>query len=331
MATQETSTNRPNGTIKCPQCSTEYTIVSYQPPLLRLFDAVHARIVLFGAALAVGGAVTFTGSAIFLAAAGYGAAASTAFLGEKNFRLIYGPDPSKWSAFDFIEWMFVPWSLYAAGTHRSLLFNLSCVFAACPINSIHSDDSPWGFLTSPIASLVIFPVLIPIRNLIYNRLEAWVTRKAASPILDLSSHRPTIRTIDNVPGMPGVVVNFVDIRGNAVARAQAVGQAPVAGVVPVPGAGAGLPENGIGAGPVGNNINRLLRGAGMGTALVKPLFTPWIARGMGSLLLRLSDYWPPLRSILSLKGRRYPLIRYRTMGGTRLGLNWTWSDLDPVW
>ena len=333
MNAQENTTNRPNGAIKCPQCGTEYTIVSYQPSLLRLFDGVHARVVLFGAAVAVGGVVTLTGAVVFLAAAGYGAAASEAFAGENAFLLIYGRDPVNWDAYSLLDWVFVPHYLYTAGTHRSLLYNLITLLCTFPLSAsiMHNGDSPWGFLASPIASLAIFPLLIPMRNLIYNRLKAWVTRKAASPILDLSSHRPTIRTINNVPGMPGVVVNFVDIRGNAVARVQAVGQAPPAGVVPGPAPNAGVAENGVGAGPVGNNLNRLLRGAGLGTALVKPLFIPWIAKGMGSLLLGLSNYWSPLKSILFVRKRGYPLIRLRPVSGIGIGLNWTWSELDPIW
>jgi len=331
MTAQESTAVRPTGAIKCPQCGTEYTIVSYQPPLLRLFDAVHARVVLLGAAVAVSGVVTFTAGAVFLAAAGYGAAAFEAFIGEKNFPLVYGRNPSTWSVYSLVDWAFVPWSLYTAGTQRSFLYNLSCVLFACPVTvtSMHSDSSLSGILSSPSASLAIFPLLIPLRNLVYNRLRKWVVSKAASPIKDLSSHRQTIRTIDNIPGMPGVVVNFVDIRGNAVARVQAVGQPPAAGVVPAPNAQPG--ENGIGAGPVGNNLNRLLRGAGLGTMLVKPLFIPWIAKGMGSLLLRLSNHWKPFKSLLFVRNNGLPIIRFRAKPTIGLGLMWTWNDLDPVW
>lgn len=325
MTAQETTLNRPDGAIKCPQCGTEYTIVSYQPALLRLFDSIHARVVLIGAGTAAGGVVLLTGGMFFLAATAYGAAAFEALVGSKNFAIIYGDDPGRWSPYSFVDWAFIPWSLYTAGTGHSFLYNLSCVLCACPlsITSSHIDhDSSWGILASPIASLTIFPLLIPMRNLIYNRLQAWVTQKAASPI-DLSSHRAKIRTINNVPGMPGVIVNFVDVRGNAVARMQAAGQQPAA--VPVPGAGAG--GDVVEAGPVGNNLNRVLRTAGLGTALVKPLLVPWISKGMGTVLLGLSNHWQPLRSALLVKDRPFPLIRFRASGG----MGWTWSDLDPVW
>ncbi|KIM26508.1 hypothetical protein M408DRAFT_330488 [Serendipita vermifera MAFF 305830] len=335
MTAQETTANRPYGAIKCPQCSTEYTIVSYQPPLLRVFDAIHARVVILGAGVAIGGTALLVGGMLFSAASAYGAVAFAQFIGEKNFNIVYGDQLDRWTAWSFIDWAFIPWSLYTAGTERSFLYNLSCVITACPlsITSSHTDGSLWGLLGSPIASLAIFPILIPVRNLIYNRLKAWVTQKAASPIRNLSSHRPTVRTINNVPGMPGVVVNFVDIRGNAVARVQAAGQQPAA--VPVAGgeAGAGVGPGGanaIEAGPVGNNLNRLLRTAGLGTAVIKPLFVPWIAKGMGTALLGLSNQWRPLQSLLFVKKTSFPSIRIRSPG-RMFSAAWTWNDLDPVW
>lgn len=317
MKAQEETADRPAGPIKCPQCGTEYIIISYQPRILRVFDRIHGRLWLLGAAAAIGG-IVFTASGVMLAVGGiYGSYAFRAFVGEQTFQLVFGEDPARWPAWAIFDLIAIPWTLYATGYKRSFLFNFTSILCAYPLSLAlgHTDNAEIAWPPAPFASLAIFPFLFPIRNMIYSRLQAWVTKKAARPIEDILSHR-SMRRIQFVEGVPGVIVDIIDARANA---------QPVAVNQP----GQVEPANRVAA-PLGNNLNRVLRGTGLGSNLIKPLFVPWIAKRMGSLLLTISDHWTPLKPVLGLRQSKFPKILY--VGKPGLGLRtWSWNQLDPVW
>jgi hypothetical protein len=318
MKTQEETADRPSGPIKCPQCATEYIIISYQPRILRLFDRMHGRLVLFGTAAAIGGIVITTAGAVLAVGGIYGSYAFRTFVGEQTFQLAFGDDPTRWPAWAIIDLISIPWTLYTTGYKRSFFFNLSSIFCAYPLSLAlgQNDNAVIAWPPTPFVSLAIFPVLFQLRNLIYSRLQAWVTKKAARPIDDISSHRPRMHRMQFVEGVPGVIVDIMDARANV---------QPAAGHHP---AQVG-PANRVAA-PIGNNLNRVLRGTGLGSILIKPLFIPWIAKRMGSLLLTISDSWTPLKPVLGLRRSRFPKIMY--LGKPTLGLRtWSWNQLDPVW
>jgi hypothetical protein len=318
MKIQEETAVRPAGPIKCPQCGTEYIIISYQPRILRLFDRIHGRLWLLGSAAAIGGIVLTTAGVILVIGGAYGSYAFQAFVGEQTFRLVFADDLTRWPVWAIFDLITIPWTLYATGYNRSFFFNFTSILCAYPLSLAlgHADNAVISWPPTPFASLAIFPFLFPIRNLIYHQLQEWVTKKAARPINDISSHRPRMRRIQLVEGVPGVIVDIIDARANA---QPAVGNQPAQVD----------PANRVAA-PIGNNLNRVLRGTGLGSILIKPLFIPWIAKRMGSLLLTISDYWTPLKPVLGLRQSKFPRILY--VGKPSLGVRtWSWNQLDPVW
>ncbi|KAG8772410.1 hypothetical protein FRC15_002752 [Serendipita sp. 397] len=327
ITAQEESTARTAGAVKCPQCATEYTVVSYQPTLLRTFDTVHTRLVLFGALWAVTGVVvTATGTILILGCA-YGSEAFSAFIGQRPYELLVDNDPTQWPLWLWFDFLAIPWTLYTAGYNRSVLFNLSSVIGAFPLSVVGmrgTDESIFTFPPSPFISLAMLPFFIAARNFLYERLQKWVTQKAAKPIHDKSYH------IESVPGTREVAFDFRLFRRRRQAPRDEAAAPDVAQPQRVQVVRQGQVEA-RGAAPVGDNINRVLRGSRIGTTIVRPLLLPWIAKWMGSLLLRISDYLPFLQPVLGLQKHRYPMIRYKGTISVGLGTSWTWRDLDPVW
>lgn len=318
MKTQEETANRPSGPIKCPQCGTEYIVISYQPKILRVFDRLHGRLWLLGTVAAVTG-ITLTAAGVVLAVGGlYGTYAFQAFVGEQTFQLAFGDDPANWPAWAVFDLITIPWTLYATGYKRSFFFNFTSILCAYPLSLAlgHTENTSIFWPPTPFVSLAIFPFLFPIRNMIYSKLQDWVTRRAARPIENISDHLPVMQRIQYVEGVPGVIVDIIDARANP----QPIGGNPAAPADPA---------NRVAA-PLGNNLNRVLRGTGLGTSLLKPLFVPWIAKRMGSLLLTISDYWKPLKSMLGIRQGAWPQIMFT--GKPSVGLRtWNWNQLDPVW
>ncbi|KAG8868111.1 hypothetical protein FRC20_004127 [Serendipita sp. 405] len=170
----------------------------------------------------------------------------------------------------------------------------------------------------------MLPFFIAARNFLYERLQKWVTQKAAKPIHDKSYH------IESVPGTREVAFDFRLFRRRRQVPRDEAAAPDVAQPQRVQVVRQGQVEA-RGAAPVGDNINRVLRGSRIGTTIVRPLLLPWIAKWMGSLLLRISDYLPFLQPVLGLQKHRYPMIRYKGTISVGLGTSWTWRDLDPVW
>ncbi|CCA66443.1 hypothetical protein PIIN_00129 [Serendipita indica DSM 11827] len=324
IASQEQNTTRAGGPIKCPQCGTEYTVVSYQPTLLKVFDAIHTRIVLLGAAWGITGLVVTAAGTVVLLGCFYGSEAFSAFVGKQCYDLMVGDDSSKWPVWLWFDFGAIPWTLYNVGYNRSFLFNFSSIICAFPFSvaAPHGEpEGPFIFPPSPFASLAILPFLISARNAIYDRLSAWVTLKAARPIHDRSLHK------EIKPGSRNVSLHFLNFRRRRVRNVEGQ-QAPVIRAGQVAAAAA---QQGRMAGPVGDNINRVLRGSRIGSAFIKPLLTPWIAKYMGSILLSLSDRFPFLKPMLGLRSRSMPIILYKGLRTVGLQQTWRWNDLDPVW
>ena len=279
---------------------------------------------LLGAAWGITGlVVTAAGTVIFLGCF-YGSEAFAAFFGRECYNLLVGDDPSKWPVWLWFDFAAIPWTLYTIGYGRSLFFNLSNIVCAYPFSvaASHGDlEGPFVFPPSPFTSLAMIPFLITARNFIYDRLSAWVTLKAARPIHDRSLHKET------KPGSRDISLHLLNFRRRRVRNVQGQ-QAQVIRAGQVDAAAA---QEGRMAGPVGDNINRVLRGSRLGSFLIKPLLTPWIAKHMGALLLFLSDHIPSLKPLLGLRSRPFPRIRYRPMQAVGLQPAWRWNDLDPVW
>lgn len=304
MKAQEANTNRVSGPIKCPQCSTEYTIVSYQPPMLRAFDRINVRLILLSTGVLVGGLVVGAVGSIIMCSCAYGSLAAEAFYGPQAYQLLYGDDPTKWDIWTWFELTSIPWNLLTFGVQGKISRNLVTVLSIYPIR-LGLQHANTSFPPSPILSLLLFPCLVPLRNLVYNRLLLWVTDKAASQIADESLHRP-VRRISNA-AMPEMVVEILDAGANGNIN------------------GNQNPER-RNIGPAG--LNGVLRRANMSPHLVMPLFLPWIAKGMGNLLLKLSQYSSPFRKFLGVKKPQPPLNR---IVGSILNPSLSWDRIDPVW
>jgi hypothetical protein len=325
MAAQEVTSNRPQGAISCPQCQTQYTIVSYQPPLLPWFDRIHTYVLLVSTGSVLTGAV-FTVAGTFVAmGCAYGVAAFDAFMGDRMLPLLFGPDISRWSPVTWFNMAFVPLSLLTTGYRHNFFSNYIGMMLALPLTEMLShEDKNVSFPPSPVVTVSLLPILVSIRNLVYPLLENWVKRKATIPIKNRSSYKMGVRNVGtrpevivNVQGMAGAAVQFP---GNRVLREQE----------PAGQAGAPAPNN-LMARPVGNNIDRILRGTQIGSTLVRPLMLPWIARSMGSILLKISRYVTPLQSLLGERTTKLPLLHQRGTQLMGLGTTWKWSHLDPVW
>ncbi|KAG8793556.1 hypothetical protein FRC17_008436 [Serendipita sp. 399] len=289
---------------------------------------LHTRLVLFGALWAITGVVlTATGTVIILGCA-YGSEAFSAFIGERTYQLLIANDPYQWPAWLWFDFSAIPWTLFAAGYNRSLLYNLSSVICAFPLSLAGAHENgewPLSFPPSPFISLAMIPFFIAMRNVVYDRLQKWVTKMAARPIRDKTYH------IESTPGTREVAFDLqLFRRRRRPARGAEAAPAPAGAGPRIQVVRQGQVEA-RGAAPVGDNINRVLRGSRIGTTLVRPLLLPWIAKWMGSLLLRTSDYLPFLRPVLGLQKRQFPMIRYKGTIAVGLGASWTWKDLDPVW
>jgi hypothetical protein len=325
MAAQEVTSNRPQGAISCPQCQTQYTIVSYQPPLLPWFDRIHTYVLLVSTGSVLTGAV-FTVAGTFIAmGCAYGVTAFDAFMGDNMLPLLFGSDISRWSPVTWFNMAFVPLSLLTTGYRHNFFSNYIGMMLALPLTEMLShEDKNVAFPPSPVVTISLLPILVSIRNLVYPLLENWVKRKATIPIKNRSSYKMGVRNVGtrpevivNVQGMAGAAVQFP---GNRVLREQE----------PAGQAGAPAPNN-LMARPVGNNIDRILRGTQIGSTLVRPLMLPWIARSMGAILLKISRYVTPLQSLLGERTTKLPLLRQRGTQLMGLGTTWKWSHLDPVW
>lgn len=317
MKAQEGAADRPGGPIKCPQCGTQYILISYQPQILRIFDRIHSRAWLLGAAGAISGLVLSTAGVVLAVGGIYGAYAFESFVGKQAFDLVFPNDLTQWSPWAVFDLITIPWTLWTVGYKKSLLFNFTSILCSYPLSLAmgRTDNVDFTFPPNPFTTLAMFPFLFPIRNLVYSRLEDWVKRKAAVPFTTYSSHRPAMHRLQYVDGVPDVIVDIIDARAN-----------------PRPADGQALPDDPANrvVGPVGINLNRVLRGSGIGSAIIKPLFIPWISKHMGSFLLTLSDYWAPLKPILGVRKSKLPKIQY--VGKLPFGVRtWNWNQLDPVW
>lgn len=302
MKAQETNSTRPSGPIKCPQCGTEYTIVSYQPSMLRLFDRINSQLMILSTSAILGGVVVGVAGSFIMCSCAYGSLATEAFYGHQAYQLLYGDDPTKWDLWTWFELTSVPWNLLAFSIEGRFARNLITILSIYPLR-LSLQHTSTSFPPSPLMSLLLFPCLIPIRNLVYNRLLLWVTDRAASSISDETLHRP-VRRVSNA-AMPEVVVEILDVGANRDQQG-------------------GIQRRNVG--PAG--INDVLRRANLGSHLVKPLLLPWVGKSMGGLLLKLSNHWSPLRRFLGVKDPKPPIKRFV---GNLLNPSLTWDGLDPVW
>ena len=98
-------------TLKCPQCSTPYLIVSYNPPALRFLDRLTYftnRMARVGAIISVSSIVIVAGTTVIAMSTVYAAYAVEQFAGPDAFMLLYGEDMSKWSMWAWVELPLIP-------------------------------------------------------------------------------------------------------------------------------------------------------------------------------------------------------------------------------
>ena len=98
-------------TLKCPQCSTPYLIVSYNPPALRFLDRLTyftSRVARVGAIISVSSIVIVAGTTVIAMSTVYAAYAVEQFAGRDAFMLLYGEDITKWSTWAWVELPLIP-------------------------------------------------------------------------------------------------------------------------------------------------------------------------------------------------------------------------------
>ena len=328
-------------TLKCPQCSTPYLIVSYNPPALRFLDRLTyltSRVARVGAIISVSSVVIVAGTTVFAMLTVYAAYAVEQFAGRDVFMLLYGDDITKWSIWAWMELPLIPVAvslpsrtyfshtvddfaqLLASNSTSSLnsFFLSAWVSLAFPSSHVRQHSgSTWSWPPSPLFTFTIWPFLRLMSQVIRNRLRKWVVENATAPAIATTPTR--LRpAADEGPFVLNIIQHGPEDDAPPQQRRQ---QAPA---------------NPDGERPVvARPAERVITGGMIGRLIIGSLSRPFIANVMGNALLSLSKCSSWLRHLLGVHKRRPFIARLPNGAPWSIGLHsaktWTWDELDPVW
>ncbi|KAG5641928.1 hypothetical protein DXG03_003954 [Asterophora parasitica] len=354
---QGDSARAPNA-LKCPQCSTQYELVSRKPALLRLMGVgngvlqrVGRMITLFGTA----GVVAVFASGIYVVLTGYGAWAIKQFLGEEMFDLLLTDNPANWPWTTYINLPSIPISLILARFQSpSLIPSLIPILLvwppAPPINyrlgstsaltdlrltystGNSSNSELWTWPPTPaIFGFFIIPVVRSIYHRLWTRLQIWAL--GAQPP---SARAVAARGANGVNAWEGWPI-VIRIRANVAAeepdRLAQQRQRNGGGAEGAGGDGNGanggeeeeLPEQDQAVAAAEQQIS--ISTSSLGRRIGGALLIPHISSRMGSLLLSISRHSYILRTLLAVRPKLSGQSALRWPYG---GSSVDWENLGPV-
>ncbi|EKM75422.1 hypothetical protein AGABI1DRAFT_80034 [Agaricus bisporus var. burnettii JB137-S8] len=332
------NSTRAENALKCPQCGTQYEMMSHKSKVLvflSLGDRVLQRaggVFTLAATAAVMGVM---GSGIYITLTAYGAWAVKNFLGKEVFDLMLTDDPSNWPWTAFINLPIIPLSLI---TSRIFPANKSAFPTIVPILSIwpgahvapqRLHHEPWhtqkpppppyssyspSLFTWPPSPMIFGIFVAPILRIMYKR----VLHRFAYWLLgaNLSEFKRRSRfgvQLNEGPFMIRIRANIQDENGNEIQEGGNEGGGRRRGGDEVPqdpnAANLAAAERLV-------DINALSIGRRIGGALL----IPYISHIMGSLLFRISKRSLVLRHVLGIKHyRRFVLGLQPTLNAFTYG------------
>ncbi|KAF8064039.1 hypothetical protein FPV67DRAFT_1628958 [Lyophyllum atratum] len=327
QTSQGDSARAPNA-LKCPQCGTQYELVSHRPRILRLLGLGNRVLQRIGRLLTLGGAAGFVAvlaSGIYVVLTAYGAWAVKQFLGKEMFDLLITSNPSNWPWTTFINLPSIPLSLIAGRFQSAALIPtlvpILLVWPPAPLvrsPSSNTDlrmsnlqaprDTLWTWPPTPaVFGFLIVPLVRMVYRRVWARVQTWVLgAQPPSARLGGAGARGNV----NWDGWPVVI----RIRANVVAedgqqppqpqQEDGVGvQAPQAenAAPPPPGEGgdADVPEQDQALAAAEQHIS--ISASSLGRRVGGALLLPYISNRMGALLLALSRHSDLLRRFLAVR------------------------------
>lgn len=369
--------DRAANALKCPQCGAHYELDSYNPRPLRLLDAINRGLSRVGKIVTitcVGITTVSFGGALYVVFTSYGVYAVRCFLGKDMFDALLTDEPSNWPWHAFINLPLIPISLIASRTPIASAISplIPLLFAWPPtapqaglagswpwrgsdswLSSTVFPNSPARYWPpSPTLVCALFPFVKSLYNLGLRRLTRLVVNSHESP-------QGPLRRVEWALNDEGGAAGFLRIRiqqhddGPPANQDNAAGAPP-----PLRAAGenpdhAEVDENAVDENDAGVAAERTIRltGGSIGRAIGGALILPRVSGWMGSLLLRLSAYFPILSKILAARPplsktlpiwspslpRAYPwhsgdkLHEMKLMFKTLWQGSRVWTESDPVW
>ncbi|TFK36527.1 hypothetical protein BDQ12DRAFT_243456 [Crucibulum laeve] len=327
IETSQGTTSRAPNALKCPQCGSEYELVSRETLMLKalnsgnkVFQKMGRLFTVFSAATVVG----VVGSGFYILCTSYGAWAVRAFVGKEMFDTLLTDDPSNWPWTAFINLPLLPISLilsrfqtvssmpplipillvwppaYPTGAQRRILSDHWLSSTDSDLSS-HLLSPARSWPPSPVMfGLFVFPVVRIFYRHAFNRLYFWAlgTQPAVPQTgrmgFQLNEGPFVIRIRANVQDGAGAPAGVDDVQNGQEA-------APPAQVVAEARAAENQDPNAAAVAAAEHLIE--VNAASLGRRIGGALLIPAISNLMGTLLFHLSKRSSLLRMFLGVRNR----------------------------